>query len=182
MKKFLVVLAVAVSSVGFGQVIQITKQKHIDALTYSNSDLDIKQFESELLNLINAYRNEHGLSKLDLDSNLHKAALVQSEYMVSINKVTHVNSNSDFSNFSKRIIYFLEGQKKYSVENCCTGNLYLCFIEGLSPAQQIFDLWKNSPGHNANMLNLNINKIGVSLSRSISNDYFYACFDAVSNL
>src|SRR5690606_34874573 len=32
---------------------------------------------------------------------------------------------------------------------------------GFSTAQSVFNAWKNSPGHNANMLNGNFTKIGI---------------------
>lgn len=186
MRVIILAASLLVSSLAFSQTNtitnQITKQQFVEATIYANSDLDIKKFEVELLNLINLYRIEHKLSVLEIDSNLYKAALIQSDYMVSVNKVTHMNSKAEYSTFSKRIILFINAQRKYSVENCCTGNLKLCYYDSISPAQQIFNTWKNSEGHNLNMLNPNITKIGISLSRSPKFEYFYACFDAVSNL
>jgi uncharacterized protein YkwD len=33
---------------------------------------------------------------------------------------------------------------------------------GVDSAQGAFDLWKNSPGHNANMLNANFKVVGIA--------------------
>jgi uncharacterized protein YkwD len=182
MKTLAFILVVALSGTLNAQdtiIHRITKQQYLDAVAYSKSDLDIKKFESELINLINSHRKSNGLKALELDTNLIKASLIQSDYMVSINKVTHKNSKVGFETMTQRIKYFYKGSYGVSLENACTGSLYLCFRNDNSPAQQIFNLWKDSPGHNQNMLNPKVNKIGLTLSRGPGREYFYATMDAI---
>ena len=184
MKKLLVIVALFVIEISNAQKIvpdTITKQQYLDAMKYAASDINIKQFEAELLNLINNYRNSKGLSSLVVDSNLYKASTMQSDYMVSINEVTHKNSNVGFETFTQRIQYFYKNNYGVSGENACTGSLKLCFYDNETPAQQIFNIWKDSPGHNQNMLNPKYSKIGLSLSRKSGFGYFYADFVAIDS-
>ena len=185
MKKLALVLAVVVSGFVNAQYKDvpdtITKQQHLDAKKYAASDINIKSFESDLLALINDYRKSKGLSSLVVDSNLYKASTIQSDYMVSINQVTHKNSNIGFETPPQRIEYFYKHSYGVAGENACTGNLYDCALDNETPAEQIFRIWKSSPGHNHNMLNPNYTIIGLSLSRKPGFDYFYANFDAVDS-
>lgn len=180
MKTIAFILVVALSGTLNAQdTIRITKQQHLDAVSYSKSDLDIKKIESELFNLINSYRKSNGLKALELDANLVKASLIQSDYMASTDKVTHKNSKVGFETMTQRIKYFYTGSYGVSLENACAGSLYLCSIENISPAQRIFNSWKSSPGHNQNMLNPKVNKIGLTISRKPGSEYFYANMDAI---
>ncbi len=158
---------------------RITKQQHLDAVAYSKSDLETKKIESELINLINTHRKNNGLKALELDTNLIKASLIQSDYMASTDKVTHKNSKVGFETMTQRIKYFYTGSYGVALENACAGSLYLCSIENISPAQRIFNSWKSSPGHNQNMLNAKVNKIGLTISRKPRSEYFYANMDAI---
>ena len=182
MKRLAFILVVALFGTLNAQntfVRRITEQQYLDAVAYSKSDLDIKKFESELINLINSYRKSNGLKALELDANLVKAAQIQSDYMASTNEVTHKNSKVGFETMTQRIKYFYIGSYGVSLENACTGSLYSCFLDNISPAQQIFNIWKSSPGHNQNMLNTKVNKIGLTISRTNGSKYFYANFDAI---
>lgn len=182
MKKLIVVITVFIGSFVNGQHVDtITKQQHLDAIKYSTSDLDIKKIEIELLNLINSYRKSKGLNVLVSDSNLYKASLMQSDYMASINKVTHKNIKPGFETFTQRIQYFYPNSYGISAENACTGWLYECFLDNISPAQQIFNIWKSSTSHNQNMLNPNVDKIGLAISRQTKFEYFYANFDVIDS-
>lgn len=41
-------------------------------------------------------------------------------------------------------------------------------------AQSVFELWRNSPGHNANMLNPDVSRIGFATSKVGSDNYSYS--------
>lgn len=182
MKNLIVAVAVLVSSIASAQdtiKIQCTPAQIDAAVKYAKSDVDLKKIEIELANLINAHRKSKGLSVLVLDADLVKASRIQSDYMASTNKCTHKNTKAGFETFTQRIKYFFTGTYGVAVENACGGNLFLCAIQNLSPAQEIFNSWKNSAGHNQNMLNPNINKFGLTVSRTPGAQEFYANFDAI---
>lgn len=182
MKTLIVAVAVLVSSIASAQdtvKIQLSYSQFQTAKAYAKSNVDIKKFESELVDLINVYRKSKGLSVLVSDANLVKASQIQSDYMVAVNKVTHKNTKVGFETFTQRINHFFTGTYGVAVENACTGSLFLCSAENVTPAQQIFKIWKDSPGHDQNMSNPSINKIGLTISRAPGEDYFYANFDAI---
>jgi uncharacterized protein YkwD len=44
---------------------------------------------------------------------------------------------------------------------------------GFSTAQDVFNAWKNSPGHNANMLDPSFKAIGIGLATVSGSSYTY---------
>ena len=110
--------------------------------------------EQAFLLIINDYRAQNGRGPLKACTTLNRAAQGHSEDMRDNNYFSHTGLNG--SSFSKR--------------SCDACYEYACPVQtamgeniaaGHSTASETFTQWKNSPGHNANMLNTNYNVIGI---------------------
>ena len=114
-------------------------------------------FEDEVIRLVNEYRISNGLNPLEKEENLSKQADIRSCEIVYSFSHTRPNGESCFS-------LIKDSGYKRSGENIAAGHL--------SP-QQVFDAWKNSPGHNANMLKPEFTLIGVSCFYSSDSTYLH---------
>lgn len=107
--------------------------------------------ETAFLGLINQYRAANGLGALSLNDSLNNAARWMSTDMATNNYFSHTDSLG--RDVPTRLNAFGYTYNTWKGENLAAG------VEG---AQAAFDLWKGSPGHNANMLNGNFNVIGIA--------------------
>jgi uncharacterized protein YkwD len=103
---------------------------------------------------INQYRASNGLGPLKTCVTLNRAAQGHSEDMRDQNYFSHTGLNG--SKFSERCCDACYGPacplQTAMGENIAAGN---------STAAGTFDQWKNSPGHNANMLGANYTVMGI---------------------
>ena len=105
----------------------------------------------ELLRLINEHRKANGKGPLSVDSKLTKAAQGHSEWMASPpGKFSHTGNKG--SSFDDRI-KAAGAVFKASGENIAKDYKF---------PQQVFDGWKNSDGHNKNMLAASYSKVGIA--------------------
>ena len=106
--------------------------------------------EEAFLGLINQYRAQNGLGGLSLDSQLNDASKWMSQDMCAKNYFSHTDSlgRDPFA----RMAAFGYNYNTWKGENLAAGT---------DTAQAAFDIWRNSPGHNANMLNGNFTVIGI---------------------
>ncbi len=107
--------------------------------------------EQAVLSLINNYRQANGLGSLSLNGELNAAADWMSNDMAAKDYFSHTDSlgRDPF----QRMADFGYGYNTWKGEN---------LVAGVDAAQAAFDLWKGSPGHDANMLNPNFNVIGIA--------------------
>jgi len=107
--------------------------------------------EQAFLTLINNYRTQNGLGTLSLNTELTNASDWMSNDMAVNNYFSHTDSlgRDPF----QRMAAFGYSYNTWKGENLAAGP---------DTAQGAFDLWKNSPGHNANMLNANFKVIGIA--------------------
>ncbi|MEX0785453.1 MAG: CAP domain-containing protein [Dehalococcoidia bacterium] len=120
--------------------------------------------EQRFLQLINEHRADNGLGPLALSPKLTKAAAWKSEHMAANDYFAHADAGIDRS-FSGRI------------RDCgYTANTWLGenIAAGKETAEDVFDQWRNSSGHNANMLNPNFNAIGIG--RAFDDDSTYGWY------
>lgn len=103
------------------------------------------------MEIINQYRTQHGLTQLEISVELTRASDWLSVDMASHNYFSH--SDRYGRTFSQRVNEFMETSGRTMGENIAAGN---------ESAQATFEQWKNSPGHNANMLNSKFLKIGIA--------------------
>jgi len=107
--------------------------------------------ERAFLTIINDYRAQNGLGALSLNTQLNNAAEWMSADMGANNYFSHTDSlgRDPF----QRMADFGYNYNTWKGENLAAG---------ADTAQAAFNLWKNSPGHNANMLNANFKVIGIA--------------------
>jgi uncharacterized protein YkwD len=116
--------------------------------------------ELVFLGLINDYRAQNGLAPLVLTQTLGAAAEHHSIDMAENNYFSH--TLSDGTTWSQNISNHGYTFNTYRAENIAAGN---------SSASNTFIQWKNSAGHNANMLNVNYRAIGIGYAYEQSSTY-----------
>ena len=116
--------------------------------------------EQVFVTLINAYRVANGLNALAIEPTLQDSAGWMSKDMADGNYFSHTDSlgRDPF----QRMAAFGYGYNTWMGENLAAG---------ASSAQVAFDLWKGSPGHNANMLGPNYSVIGVARAYNANSAY-----------
>ena len=107
--------------------------------------------EQGFLGLINQYRAANGLGSLTLNGKLDDAASWMSQDMGAQNYFSHTDSQG--RDPFVRMSAFGYGYNTWKGENLAAG---------VESGQAAFDLWKGSPGHNANMLNPNFTVVGIA--------------------
>lgn len=116
------------------------------------------------LGLINNYRAQNNIGALSIDASLQDSANWMSNDMLTgcvAGKYTCSHTDSTGRAFDQRLRDFgyPAGTTASAGENLAWG-----FNGGATTAQQVIDLWKNSPGHRANMLGSSY--VAISISRS----------------
>lgn len=120
------------------------------------------QLESQFLSLINQYRQSNGLGTLSRNSALDTASRLHSKDMA-------VNGYFSHTSLDGRSPWTRMAQAGYS----CNGAKGENIAAGYSSAQAAFNAWKNSPGHNENMLSPNYNAIGIGVYYDANSPYRY---------
>lgn len=123
-----------------------------------NSSLD--EEELAFLGLINQYRVQNGLRQLQLSIALTQAADWMSNDMASKNYFDHTDSQG--RDPFARIGQFGYSYSGYSGENIAAGN---------ASASNTFTQWRNSAGHNANMLSSSYKVIGIGRAYNAGSSY-----------
>ena len=110
--------------------------------------------EQAFLVIINDYRVQNGLSTLTDCRSLNRAAQGHSEDMRDQNYFSHngLNGSSPWDRACEACYELGCGPKTAMSENIAAGN---------ADAQKTFTQWKNSPGHNKNMLSPSVSYIGI---------------------
>jgi len=115
----------------------------------SQEQSDIGEFESQVVELTNQERANHGLEPLEIDPQLSEVAEAKSNDMAENGYFSH-NSPTYGSPFDMMHSFGVDYQT--AGENIARGQ---------STAQQVVDGWMNSPGHRANILSPDFTHIGV---------------------
>jgi len=117
----------------------------------AQADPAIDGEEQAFLTLINNHRTQNGLGTLSLNTQLTNSSDWMSNDMATNNYFSHTDSlgRDPF----QRMAAFGYDYNTWKGENLAAG---------ADTAQGAFNLWKNSAGHNANMLNANFKVIGIA--------------------
>jgi len=107
--------------------------------------------EARLLDLINEYRAANGLGALSLDDSLSSSARWMAEDMAQNGYLSHTDSLG--RDPVSRMAAFGYGYNTWKGENLAAG---------MATAQEAFDHWRQSPSHNANLLNPNFTVTGIA--------------------
>lgn len=110
--------------------------------------------EQAFLRIINEYRAQHGLGALSACTSMNRAAQGHSEDMRDQNYFSHtsLDGRSPWDRACNACYELGCGPKTAMAENIAAGN---------AGAQATFEQWKNSPGHNTNMLGPKYKVIGI---------------------
>jgi uncharacterized protein YkwD len=116
------------------------------------TELDFE--EQKFLEIINGYRQENGLGALTHCRSLDRAAQGHSEDMRDQNYFDHLglDGSAPWDRACAACYDLGCGPATAMAENIAAG---------AADAQTTFQLWKDSPGHNANMLNGALTQIGI---------------------
>ncbi|WP_373895357.1 CAP domain-containing protein [Virgibacillus natechei] len=109
----------------------------------------LSQFEQEVVELTNAEREKHGLSPLEIDTELSKVARDKSLDMAENNYFSH-----DSPNYGSPF----DMMQSYGVDYRTAGEN---IARGQTTPEQVVNGWMNSDGHRANILNGDFTHIGV---------------------
>jgi uncharacterized protein YkwD len=119
--------------------------------------------EQALLENVNEYRIQNGLSPLTISPTLTEAARWMSQDMANGDYFSHTDSlgRNPFQRMA------ISGYDCEAYNTWCGENL----AAGVSAGSETFELWRNSPGHNGNMLNPNYVVAGIAAAFNQDSTY-----------
>ena len=129
----------------FEQIINRTKNTEQPIIP---SDEELAEMEAEVIRLTNEYRASLGLNELTQDDLLAKVAEIRSTEIVEI----WDHHRADGSTFADILAAMKYPSPRFG-ENLGRGQ---------ETASEVMDMWKESPGHNANLIG-DFTKIGVAI-------------------
>ncbi len=116
-------------------------------------DLSITTLEQQNLNWLNNLRVQHGARRLRMNNKLLIAARKHSALMAAKNQMSH-----DLGGTLPQRLAAVGYKWSWAGEN-------IAYNYGYSnPWQTLFEQWKNSPEHLANMLNTEFTEVGLGFS------------------
>jgi hypothetical protein len=115
------------------------------------ADWSLDGQESAFLTLVNGYRQENGMNALQVNDTLNRTAAWMTNDMASSGTFSHTDSLGRSA--YKRAVDC--GYPGGAGENLAGGSAW-------DTAQEAFEAWQGSPGHNANMLGQYYTEIGIS--------------------
>lgn len=118
--------------------------------------------ELAFLTLINDYRQANGVPPLTMSNSLYNASEWFSNDMAVYNYFPYNHVSRDGRTFSQRIRDAGYYYNTWLGENIAAGYV---------TAAQVFEGWRDSPGHNANMLNANYRAIGIGRAYNAGSYY-----------
>lgn len=114
---------------------------------YSNTQLNVEMARD----IVNQYRKDHGLKPLKLNPELTAAAKGHSRDLAKWDRISHYGSDgSNPWDRVKRAGY----KARLAAENVGTGQ---------ASFEEVMKGWKNSPGHNKNLLLADAEHMGIAL-------------------
>jgi uncharacterized protein YkwD len=146
----------AVAATSSGCVAPVDDEEEETAATSQNLSAELDAEESKFLDLINDYRAKKKKKKLVATSALNKKAHAHSTDMAKRDYFDHDGPGG--KTFEKRI----KGAKCPCGENIGAGE---------AKAKGNFQMWKESPEHNANMLDKDFTAIGIARARDDSSEF-----------
>ena len=118
------------------------------------------EVEAEIIRLVNAYRAANGLSALEVKADLSKSARYKSRAMIEHDYFSHDNpqdGNVSFGGLMRNVF-------GYTHYGSFGENLAARYGSRSASAENLFQQWKSSDGHNKNMLDPGWKYIGVGVA------------------
>lgn len=147
-----ILLPVAVLLAAFAVVSISLPTRQASAGGPCSADTSLDGEELEFLELINDYRAQNGLGPLVFSNALNRAAAWKSAHMATNDYFAHDDAIID-RGFVDRLRDCGYDANTWLSENIAAGN---------DTAEETFEQWRGSAGHNSNMLNPNMVVIGVA--------------------
>ncbi len=145
--------------------------RHAEAITNCDvQDLTYEQEEADFLTLINDYRASKGKDPLTVSQHLNQAASWQAHSLATEDYFSHTDSSGRTASARAKDC----GAQGGIGENITAGTVR-------DTAQEAFDAWKASAGHNANMLNDSYRQIGIARYYDASSTYLWYWVTVFSN-
>ena len=118
------------------------------AITELRPSVVVRLDPAEVVAKVSAYRRSHGLSPVAIDPGLMVLAQAQATAMASQNQLSHTISGS-----LDHRLNAAHHPKGYAVENVSAG---------YADADAAVAGWQRSPGHNANLLDSHMRRLGIA--------------------
>lgn len=139
-----------------------TSASELKDCSVPSDQLEISLEEQNLLDQINAYRQQQGLNALTWSDSLIRAASWMSNDMLTHKSLSHIDSL---------------GRKMSTRLTNCGYTPYISVGENLDSGAKdsttTFQAWKHSPPHNANLLNNNYKEAGIAFAYDSTNNSYY---------
>jgi uncharacterized protein YkwD len=151
----------------------------ISSLSFSQNQnkIDLEKLKTKVVQLINEERTKNGRKEFDLDTHLEKAADDHVKYLRKIKTLSHEQSNSKKKTPKDRVYFYSTNSYTLIGENILfTGikdHVYSnADLDAL--ALKIFNLWKNSPSHYKNILDVKYTSTAICLNIDWQDKRIYA--------
>lgn len=139
-----------------------TKENNINLPTKNKLEEGFIGNSTEFTNMMNAYRFSLGLKEVNEDRKLVEIAQKRCEeeinQYITQNNINHISASNANANLGENIYGRFQFGKTKNQQN----------VNGRALAE-----WKNSPGHNANLLNKNAKNCGFAYLRKNINGKIY---------
>lgn len=122
------------------------------------SGTEYYDYANQVLTIVNNERTKQGLSKLVLDTDMTKLAMIRAREISVAFSHTRTNGNSCFEVFN-------------DVAN--SGWIGENIAAGYSSAESVMNGWMNSTGHKENIMSTNYNRIGIGVCYVPNSTYGY---------
>ena len=146
--------------VQFGVAAPSPRSAAAPSVVYASTGYCADAEDIAFLQLINNYRAQNGLGPLVLSQKLADASYYHSSDMAAKNYFSH--TFADGTTWDQNIRNF-----GYTYNTSLGENI----AAGYSTASSVFTAWRNSAGHNANMLTAGYTAIGIARAYSSSSTY-----------
>lgn len=189
MKKLLILLVLLVSGLSFGQenpakempqlapVYDMSEEDMLEMNRFIASDLNTDSVAQETFKIFNEYRRYVGVSELEFDTTLQKAALIQAEYMADNYLSTHIHSNPKLKTPPMRLKSVdPDGVLKFDSEIATSVDYIFNISRKRNLSQQILDGFYYSKSHISIIEKIEPTKVGIGIVKNGVSYYVVAVF------
>jgi len=153
--------------VGFSELLAANPQITNPSLIFPGQRINIprtaefRNFESEVVRLVNAERSRAGLRPLTENWEISRVARIKSQDFIDRNYFAH-NSPTYGTPFQML--------RAFGIPFTAAGEN---IARGQRSPEEVMRSWMNSPGHRANILDSSFNQIGVGVARNNRGELFW---------
>ncbi|MFH5811718.1 MucBP domain-containing protein [Companilactobacillus sp. FL22-1] len=146
--------------------LEVVKDNNVINFTYTEDapvqTVDTLAVANKVISLVNNYRTANSLSELNVDSNLTAGALAR-----SLTEKGHVDASGDINsaNHDEFMAQTQANLQQYGSTNMAENLAVTNGSTADEVAQNLFNQWKESPEHNATMLDKGMTDIGVGVQQ-----------------